>query len=96
MLLKPQIATPMLSSEGRDPRPRDGLIRALDRENTALRRAVRELLLALDANEIIELEAADLIADAVDLHCRNLRLLLQAFEADRKPDAARGQQLAQR
>lgn len=77
----------MLSAEGREPRPRDGLIRALDRENAALRRAVRQLLLALDASEILELEAADLIVEAVDLHCRNLRLLLQAFEADPKPDA---------
>ncbi len=77
----------MLSAESGNPRRGDGLIRALDRENAALRRAVRQLLLALDAAEITELEAAHLIAGAVDLHRRNLRLLLQAFAADQEPDA---------
>ncbi len=87
LLLKAQILTVMLSAERGDPRPRDSLIRALDRENAALRRAVRQVLLAMDAGEITELEAAHLIADAVDLHRRNLRLLMKAFEADQKPDA---------
>jgi hypothetical protein len=87
LLLKALILAAALSAGGRDPRPRDGLIRALDGESAALRRAVRQLLLALDAGEITELEAAHLIADAVDLYRRNVRLLLQTFEADHKPDA---------
>ncbi len=86
LLVRAQILTGMLSAARGDPRPRDSLIRALDRENAALRRAVRQVLLAMDAGEITELEAAHLIADAVDLHRRNLRLLMQAFEADQKPD----------
>ena len=87
LLRKAQILTDMLSAERGDPPRRDSLIRALDRENAALRRAVRQVLLAMDAGEITELEAAHLIADAVDLHRRNLRLLMQAFEADQNPDA---------
>jgi pantothenate synthetase len=51
--------------------PGDSLLRAHDGENAALRRAVRQVLLAMDAGEITELEAAHLIADAVDLHRRN-------------------------
>ena len=77
----------MLSAERGNPRRRDSLIRALDRENAALRHAVRQVLLAMDAGQITELEAAHLIADAVDLYRRDLRLLMQAFEADHNPDA---------
>ena len=87
LLLKAQILTDMLSAERGNPRRRDSLIRALDRENAALRHAVRQVLLAMDAGQITELEAAHPIADAVDLHRRNLRLLMQAFEADQNPDA---------
>jgi hypothetical protein len=87
LLLKTQILTDMLSAEPGNPRRRDSLIRALDRENAALRYAVRQVLLAMDAGQITELEAAHLIADAVDLHRSSLRLLMQAFEADQNPDA---------
>src|SRR5258708_8074624 len=85
LLLKAQILTGMLAAERGDPRPRHSLIRALDRENAALRRAVRQVLLAMDAAELPELEAAHLIAHAVDLHRRNLRPLMQAFQAHQKP-----------
>ncbi|HLI37888.1 MAG TPA: hypothetical protein VKV80_11190 [Streptosporangiaceae bacterium] len=88
VLRRARLLADTLSAGRADPGPGESLIRALDRENSALRRAVRQVMLAMDAGEITDLEAAHLIADAVDFYRRNLRVLMQAFRADGDPGAA--------